>query len=198
MLNAKYALANNAHLNISIDPKQVTQASISYGTAGIFGQKTVSYWIDHGKLVSRFTAAGKIGAPAQMINASHDPDVNIDTNTIHITPTAKQVKIAGYLGRIYHISARIGGNVNTWDAVLATGADMFRLDKAWNQVIGELGPIQSSDKIAATLLVINLHPKLYGHVPLKIGSSFELMQMHHDISVARIYTPDTINSNLEG
>jgi len=102
------------------------------------------------------------------------------------------------LGHVYQMSARIRGKKRTWNVVLATGKNMFRLSKAWNQVIGELGPMQSSEKVAATILAMNLHPRLYGYAPLKIGNAVELKSMHKDMSVARIYTPDTMNSNLDG
>ena len=197
VLNAEYTLADNAQLNIGIDPTHVTQARISYGKPGIFGQKNVSYWIDHGKLVSRFSAAGETESLAQTVNTMHHAGVNIEASSIRVTPTTKQVSVAGHPGRVYHITARIGGEVRSWDAVLASGKDMYRLNKAWNRLIGELGPMQPSEQIAATLLAENLHPELHGYAPLKIGNAVELKKLQNDFSIARIYLPNIMNPGME-
>lgn len=198
VLKAEYSLANHARLAMGIDSAHVMRASIAYGTPNIFGQKEVSYWIDHGKLISRFSAPGETETKGQTVTAQRTPELTVDASSIRMVPTGQKMEIAGRTGRVYHISARIGGHMQTWDAVLASGKGMHRLNHAWNSLVRQLGPIQSSERIATTLLAVNLHPELYGSAPLKIGQSVELKQLRTDLSVARIYPPTTDPTNLDG
>ncbi|AOU99403.1 hypothetical protein BI364_17040 [Acidihalobacter yilgarnensis] len=198
VLQAEYSLADHAHLTMGIDSKHVTNASIDYGKSGIFGQKSVGYWIGHGKLISRFAAAGETETRGQVVNATRDPGLNVVASTIRVTPTHTQVNIAGHMGQVYHLRARINGQMHTWDAVLAKGGEMHRLNKAWSRLIAQLGPIQSSEEVATTMLAINLHPELYGYAPLKVGNTVELRRLRTDLSVARIYAPKTMNMSTEG
>lgn len=191
VLKAEYSLADHTQLTMGIDSSRVTSASISYGKANLFGQRNVSYWIDHGKLISLFSAPGDTETKGQTVTAQRMPGLSVDASSIRMVPTGQKIEIAGRTGLVYHISARIGGQYQTWDAVLASGQGMHRLNHAWNNLIRQFGPIQSSERIATTMLAINLHPELYGSAPLKIGQSVELKQLRTDLSVARIYPPTT-------
>ncbi|OBS09552.1 hypothetical protein [Acidihalobacter prosperus] len=198
VLKAEYTLANHARLKMGIDQAQVTRASIKYGTPGLFGQKDVSYWIDHGQLVSRYSAPGDTESKAQTVTSPRRPGLNVEPSSIRVIPTHTQVNVAGHMGQVYRIQARINGQMHSWNAVLAKGDQMRRLNKAWNRLVGQLGPIQSSEEVATTLLAINLHPELYGYAPLKVGHAVKLKRLQTDLSVARIYPPNTVNMSIDG
>lgn len=196
VLNAKYSLPDNAQLKIAIDPTYRTHVSISYDKPNLFGQKHVSYWIGEGLLISRFSPAGDTESPGQTIKSTYLPGLKVEPGSIHIMPTTKKVIIAGYTGHLFHISARINGQTQIWDAVLANGKGMYRLNKAWSRLLSGLGPLQPSQQVAATLVAENLNPELYGYAPLKVGHVIELKHLQNDLSVARIYTPTTLHTDL--